>query len=490
MNAACPQCGGTVSPIDSERFRCEGCGATMQRRKRPAASPTVASSTASSSSASALDAGATGTAPVKERRSGIIKIASAAAAVVAVAGITWVVLRPASPPPPAQRPVETDVAQKPPDAPTDESSAESSAERRRRRAERLRAQTASADASTDTAPPAGVKVFEEPRPAPETPGKQPDPPAKGASTPTSSASAFTRAAWAIAAAPEHNPLIDGVPARPRDGAWASGSWTLVVPAGRHVVQMDAGKPPEMVESQGGFVEFYKASAARFRNGEAYDFEKLIQATRTNSGVFHEPLLPHHWGNYFWQAKDSDAAVRMWKEAVQVDPAFAPSHLNLSHAYAESGDHDAARRAAQLAGFLNVQDAFGLSGHLEQLRLRLQIPAFDDDSARYVASHDEQSSSLTVEQERGLRVLATIADLCIDPIERIRATSNIGIYLRHEQQPRVGLKYFRRALGEALSMDQHPEAADLRRRLLENIERGMQDVGMGEHIIYARLKDAP
>lgn len=491
MNPQCPSCGGRVQPLDAERFRCEECGATMHRRKRATASPSEESAAPKSPSPAAGAVSAPESADAGKRNSLLMKGGLAAVAVLVVAGLVVLATGGRSKPRVEPKSPEDVVTQQAPEAPAVEQSTSATAERLRRRSERLRNQATTADASVTDASPPGLTTLDEPRTTPRKAKAAIDGAAADTPAASPSAASFTRAVWAVAAAPDHHPLIDGVPARPRDGHWSSGFWTLVIPAGRHVVQLTAAQPPRMVESQEGFVEFYQGSVASFSTGEAYDFEKLIRATAATSGVFQEPLLPHHWGNYFWQNEDREAAVRLWNEAVRIDPGFAPSHLNLSYAHAESGDSDRARHEAQLAALLNVQDAFGISSHLVQLRQRLRLPPVPHDAVRFLPErYEESSSSLTVEQERGLRVLSTIAEVCVDPVERIRAINNIGVYLTHEQQPRLGLKYFRNGLREVLSMGRHPESAELKRYFLANLERGFKTAGMGEHVIYARMKDAP
>jgi tetratricopeptide (TPR) repeat protein len=463
----------------------------MHRRKRPTASPTDTSPVPESPSPAAGAASASESADAGKRQSLLVKGGVAAVVVLVAAGLIVLATGGGSKPNVEPKPPDDIVTQQAPEAPVVEQSTSSTAERLRRRSERLRNQATTAEASITDASPPGLKAVDEPRTTPATSKAAIDSTTAATPAVSPSAASFTRAVWAVAAAPDHHPLIDGVPARPQDGDWSSGFWTLVVPAGRHVVQLSAAQPPRMVESLEGFVEFYKGSVARFSTGDAYDFEKLIRATAATSGVFQEPLLPHHWGNYFWQNEDREAAVRLWNEAVRIDPGFAPAHLNLSHAHAESGDPDRARQEAQLAALLNVQDAFGISAHLVQLRQRLQLPPVPHDAVRFLPErYEESSSSLTVEQERGLRVLSTIAEVCVDPVERIRAINNIGVYLTHEQQPRLGLKYFRNGLREVLAMGQHPESAELKRYFLANLERGFKTAGMGEHVIYARMKDAP
>ena len=67
--------------------------------------------------------------------------------------------------------------------------------------------------------------------------------------------------------------------------------------------------------------------------------------------FDNPLMPHFWGNYYFQEQELDAAVRHYQWALKIAPTFAPSYYNLAVIEHRRKNTDASLKYLQRFTFL-------------------------------------------------------------------------------------------------------------------------------------------
>ena len=293
--------------------------------------------------------------------------------------------------------------------------------------------------------------------------------------------------WAVFVSPGDAPRLNGV------SVWTpavvnSSSWPFVVPHGQAVWQANDGAEPRVQVVSHSFAEHYQRELAALQAGGRWHFEKLCEATRPTWGAFRDPLLPHFWGNFFWQDEQPEAAIRFWKLAVRVQPNFAPSHANLAFVFAGRGDTAKAKNELAIAARLNPLDAFGLEAHLNLLREQLEWWEAVEIQPRWSdADYAAETASVSGEARQVVNVLRTIAQYATHAADRSRALNNAGVYLAEQRQHEAAVAMFQ----EALAMVADQPAAEQDRELLKtvfgNLERSAKEAGMGEHKLYDWLR---
>lgn len=310
------------------------------------------------------------------------------------------------------------------------------------------------------------------RPLPPT-GSQPSPPpAAGAP------------GWSIAAGRIQQLVVDGQDiVLPVDWIGVA-TWSLALPGGQHLVKLP-GQTAKLTPISQSFGDLYDRQAALCQTEGKWDFDKLCAATTGRLIAFPEPILPHCWGNYYWQEGDKDAAIRHWNRAIQAEPAFAPAHLNLAFAALAANDSATALSEWQLALRLNVQNAYGIAEHLQELRKSLPPAASPVrfDPRRYVQSPHPLSAEQQGLVDAGLALGAYSGGL----LGQAKARNNVGVYLlASDRLPAAAAEQFRAALDDVvLAADPAREPA-LIGQLLANLAQATSQLGLPESRMYARL----
>lgn len=260
-----------------------------------------------------------------------------------------------------------------------------------------------------------------------------------------------------------------------------------MPPGTHLVHLGDRAATKITVGK-GFPEAYQLRRSEVILGGKYDFGRLVDRSLPTLGVATEPVLAHLWGNYYWQEQEYDAAVRAWKEAIRLNPGFAPSHLNLAYALAERKDMPGAVRELEVAFHLNHHDAFGIAAHIEELAARVPLSAQAGLSRFRAADFDELSAAadLSPEQLNVLRTLETVRSYVVDERQRIRVVNNMGAYLLHESQPAAAYEHFRRALREIVAAPDARSDQPLLRTVLENLGLAAEQAKMAEARFYRQL----
>jgi tetratricopeptide (TPR) repeat protein len=283
--------------------------------------------------------------------------------------------------------------------------------------------------------------------------------------------------------------LDGVSISLPGAGWPSESWDLILPPGKHFVKAETTGEASIRLINKGFMEFYTASAAKHRNKEGFNYEKLVAASRSVLGVYREPLLPHFWGNYFWEQNQPDAAIRYWKWSIRIKPTFAPAHLNLAYAYHKQGALEKARHELILASGLNFQDGFGIAEHLQELRTSLQQPDFDIAATLNYDPIDYAllNESLSDNESRTISAINMIGILSERNRSKARTLNNIGAYLlQRVDKPQWALDYFFRACDSLVVHGEVEADRECRMMVLANIVESMKRLDMVEGKIYSDL----
>lgn len=266
----------------------------------------------------------------------------------------------------------------------------------------------------------------------------------------------------------------------------SDGWLLVLPPGEHVWQTSAKATPERRTVSQSFSQFYQQQKGAYVSGGRLNFDKLATATRPTAGAFQDPLLPHFWGNYFWQEQQPEAAIRFWKQAIRAEPTFAPAHLNLAFAL-KSKNKTAALRELALSVHCNPLDAYGIAAHAQQLREELAagelVPTWS--AAEYVPT----TKKLSGEPQQVVQVLRNISQYSTAWQDRARALNNAGAYLNSRSMPEFAVEPLQEALAILVverALDREPVLVST---LFENLQRAAKDSGLAEHTLYGWLKDS-
>jgi tetratricopeptide (TPR) repeat protein len=282
--------------------------------------------------------------------------------------------------------------------------------------------------------------------------------------------------------------IDGVawPVRNPNDLAGQGGVPLVLPLGKHIVRFARTDPPRVVEPKRWFLDAYREAATQVQEGGRWSFDRLLELSRRSLDRFTEPLVPHFWGNFYWQEGQHDAAIRHYTWALEIAPTFAPSYLNLAQLSHEQGDDDAARRYLRLADLWNAQNAYGLSNALNVLRTTLGPgePALEDDEPDwFVADH----GMLTPRDQDMIAVLRSAAEFAPRATERAKILNNLGAYFEHVGKPDLALESYRTAASVLGAAKLENEERRVIQGILENLARICRKADMPEYRRYERLQ---
>jgi len=261
-----------------------------------------------------------------------------------------------------------------------------------------------------------------------------------------------------------------------------GSLSIPLPPGTHAVGLhEAGS--SQLQSSSGFLDYYTKQRARYRRDGELDLGKLIQAAVATRGFFPEPIVPHLFGNYYFEQGELEAAERFWNLAIQTNPTFAPAHLNLAYAAHQRGDSQVASHQWKLATAFNVQDAFGIGDHASSLAESLTLDGTQSpfDGQDYWSSRKLSARDLDV-----IHVLLAMRDQFRSSSERAACLNNIGVYLAQEVgQHDAAMFFFHQARRE---LAQYPDSAatQTNRKVMDNMVNAAQAGEFVETDVYRRL----
>lgn len=308
---------------------------------------------------------------------------------------------------------------------------------------------------------------------------------------TSAAGAsWAQAPWAVILKSGERPWLNGSPVLTEVGSPSSSGWPLILPAGEHVWQIGEAGPVQTRVVTRTFAHFYLEEKALAQKDGRYNFDRLAERTKPIAAAFREPVLPHLWGNYFWQENEPEAAIRFWKQAARIEPSFAPAHLNLAFAHAEQKNDSAALKALALADHCNPLDAYGIAAHIQSLQERLGIwKALDTAPFWSPLEYQPTAKVLTGEPKQVVQTLRTISQYATQPVDRIKALNNAGVYLTHRSQPEQALEPLAQALDIMVREGLLSREPALLKTLFGNLERAAKDAGLAEHRLYGWLQEA-
>jgi tetratricopeptide (TPR) repeat protein len=281
--------------------------------------------------------------------------------------------------------------------------------------------------------------------------------------------------------------IDGVTlgAKSVDELARAGRTVLVLPLGKHLIRFPGTNFSELVEPRRWFLDAYREAAAQVKEGDRWSFDRLLDASRRTMDRFTEPLVPHLWGNYYWQEGEFDAAARHFVWAAQIAPTFAPSYLNLAMVEHQRGNASAARRYLRLADLWNAQNAYGLALISNSLHAALgDSKTANDEEPDWLTASE---SALSARDRDVVAVLRSAAAFTPRPAERAKILNNVGAYFEHEQKPELALENYRLAAGVFAAEKPTAEEGRVIQGILENLARVCRNARMPEHRRYERLQ---
>ena len=307
-------------------------------------------------------------------------------------------------------------------------------------------------------------------------------------SPTDPASYWTDSTWSVVLNQGDIPMLNGVNVLSEVVTPSTLKFPLVMPAGEHLWQSSANGASHSLTVSRSFADHYLEQKAVLSSSGRLDFERLARETRPVGGAFNEPLLPHFWGNYFWQEMELAAAIRFWKLAARIEPGFAPSHLNLAYAAAEQKDTDTALRELTLAIHCNPLNAYGIDAHIHVLRERLGRLAVYDTAAYWSpGNYQATASHLTGTPQQVTQILNTVSLYATDWRNRVRALNNAGVYLNARSLPEHAIEPLQQAVRIVVQQQSLEQEAVLVSTVLGNLESAARTAGLAEHVIYGWLK---
>ncbi len=278
-------------------------------------------------------------------------------------------------------------------------------------------------------------------------------------------------------------VVDGVAAPPAALEVSAGHRRLFVclSPGKHVVRFKRRGKARSVSISTPFLEAYERAATAVSTGNRWDFELLVRQSIACFEKFDSPVIPHFWGNYYWQQGNPAAARRHYLWALDIWPNFAPSLFNLGILAKKEGREREANQLLSLARLWNWQDAYGLARPLCEHPPSEPLP---DAFASLNQILKPWTTALTDEDRDVVTILKTSAAFVPDEREAVKLVNNIGAYFEHVGKYDLALAYYRKALSQ--SVEGKEETRELVLPILRNLARATGKGNMPEAGRYARM----
>jgi len=337
-------------------------------------------------------------------------------------------------------------------------------------------------------------IFDDSDDAPPAPPPQPPETAVAAPPPTLPPATanlpWHDASWSALIESHDAISVDGVDRSAPATRWPLRPWPVVLPPGHHILAI--GKQAKVQDQTASFPDYYAKQAAKYCDDkQRYVFEQLAAASRPGLGRFSDPLLPHFWGNYWWQEKRPDAAIRAWKTAIRIEPAFAPSHLNLAYAFQEGADPAQAEAELAIAAALNVQDGYGIARHIRRLRDKSGDPQKSDPAVRFEPRRYVDSMEELQEPHAAVVNLLTSLGSHAGHAALAASWNNAAVYLQREGlNPILVMQCLGKARDTLVAggLAASPADTELTQSVLHHMTLAAHRAGMSEERLYADLEN--
>ena len=258
---------------------------------------------------------------------------------------------------------------------------------------------------------------------------------------------------------------------------------LVLPRGIHRVRFRAGGPARLVAPRRWFWDVYREAMAKAQQDGKWSFELLIQFSQHDLDRFTDPLVPHFWGNFFWQEGDRAAAARHYRWALHIVPTFAPSYFNLAQFELERGNQAEAVGYLRLADLWNAQNAYGLNIASAALWSKLPVEQTNSGPVRLIPI-----DTILAQQDRDMvATLRSAAAFATRATEHVKILNNLGAYFEHIGRPELALEHYRAAVVALEAPQLDADQRRVLRAVFQNMARVCRNADMAESIRYERLQ---
>ncbi len=267
--------------------------------------------------------------------------------------------------------------------------------------------------------------------------------------------------------------IDGtvLPLKPLTDIARFGRPALYVPAGRHLIRVGQQTAYRIYRSKEPYSAWYRTRRDKLTSQGKRGRRTLLTelARRFDNPPTAEPL--HLLGNYHYHNGAQPAAIRLYRRALALNPAYAPSHLNLAFCLLEARDKAGGLRELRLARAFNPSDVFGIDALIERLAAKHRLALTADRAALQFSDYAPPGSSkLSQLDRRFVRFYTGMGKYLTRPEERAKSLSNLGLYFQRQKKPAAARRYYAEALGWLGRAGQSEDTFRIAAVILKNLSR--------------------
>lgn len=250
---------------------------------------------------------------------------------------------------------------------------------------------------------------------------------------------------------------------------------VYLPRGRHMLGTNAGPLLAHQVSEHPATR-YRALRDRLAKQPDKGRAELLSALTRGYGRPEDPVALHLLGNVHWRLGKKDAAVRWWRRAVLVNPAFPPSHLNLARRLLEQGEKGHATRELLLARAFNPGDGFGIAAVIDALAEKhgLQLTGSTTLHPRFYAlSKPEELSDI---DRRMARFSEGVGAHFTKLEDQAKLRSNLGLHFEGKRKPVLALRSYGEALAVLVRAGRSGEGYAIAEVIFKNMARTCRSLG--------------
>ncbi len=267
--------------------------------------------------------------------------------------------------------------------------------------------------------------------------------------------------------------VDGVTLqlKPLSDIARFGRPALYVPRGRHLIRVGQQTAYRAYLSKQSYWNGYRQRREKTASQGAAGRRQLLTllARSFDHPETAEPL--HLLGNHHHRSGSKQAAAKLYRRAIALNPAYAPSHLNLAFCLLEASDKRAGLRELLLAKAFNLSDVFGIEELIGQLASKHGL-TLTGATATLLATNYIYGAQpkLTELDRRFIRFYTGVGRYIPRPDERAKALSNLGLYFQRKNKPQLAHNYFGQALSTLSSAGQNAKTFKIAAVIFTNIAR--------------------
>ena len=255
---------------------------------------------------------------------------------------------------------------------------------------------------------------------------------------------------------------------------------LYLPKGTTLIAFGQDKANQAFERREHYAEAHETLRGQLMTNARLDMGKLVACVRDSAGAFDTPYVPHFMGRYYREVGQYKAACRKLKQALRINPCFAPAHMDLARLYHRHlGDAQGARRELLLAHHFNINDVFAIQAELWELAEAIGLDSFDADVRLAAADYAPAASQPRPGDADVAALRRAVQKYISSPLVQAKVESNTGLYFAADGRPILAAGHYRDALRSLNAVPDGPERRQVTKGIYQGLRAAYEKMGWAE-----------